>query len=66
MKLINTCLRGCLKDSSLSSLMKIVMETTDKLTDSELESIVDGTGKLEELLFCLFCLPNFICQCCLI
>ena len=41
MKLIKTRLRSSLKDSSLSHLMKIAMETTDKLTESELEAIVD-------------------------
>ncbi len=41
MKLIKTRLRSCLKDSNLSYLMKIAIETSDKLTDSELEGIVD-------------------------
>ena len=41
MKLIKTRLRSTLKDSSLSHLMKIAIETTDKLTESELEAIVD-------------------------
>ena len=63
MKLIKTRLRGCLKDSSLSSLIKIVMETTGKLTDSELKGI--WNRKLEELLFNIFCLANFIRQFCL-
>ena len=41
MKLIQTRLRSSLKDSSLSHLMKIAIETTNKLTESELEAIVD-------------------------
>lgn len=41
MKLIKTRLRSSLSDSSLSSLMKIAIETEDKLTDNNLEMIVD-------------------------
>ena len=40
-KLIKTRLRSSLSDTSLSHLMKIAIETEDKLTDSDLETIVD-------------------------
>lgn len=41
MKLIKTRLRSRLCDTSLSHLMKITIESPDKLTDSDLEDIVD-------------------------
>ena len=41
MKLIKTRLRSCLRESSLSHLMKIAIESPDKLSDSDLEDIVD-------------------------
>ena len=41
MKLIKTRLRSRLCDTSLSHLMKIAIESPDKLTDSDLEDIVD-------------------------
>ena len=41
MKLIKTRLRSHLCDTSLSHLMKIAIESPDKLTDSDLEDIVD-------------------------
>ena len=41
MKLIKTCLRSRLSDTSLSHLMKIAIESPDKLLDSDLEEIVD-------------------------
>ena len=41
MKLIKNRLRNRLTELSRSNLMKIVMETPKKLTDSDLEEIVD-------------------------
>ena len=41
MKLIKTRLRSRLSDTSLSRLMKIAIESPDKLLDSDLEEIVD-------------------------
>ena len=41
MKLIKTRLQSRLCDTSLSHLMKIAIEYPDKLTDSDLEDIVD-------------------------
>ena len=41
MKLIKTRLRSSLSDSSLSSLMKVAIETENKLTEDDLEVIVD-------------------------
>ena len=41
MKLIKTRLRSRLSDTSLSHLMKIAIESPDKLTDSDLEDIVN-------------------------
>ena len=41
MKLINNRLRNRLTELSLSYLMKIVIESPEKLTDSDLEEIVD-------------------------
>ena len=41
MKLIKTRLRSRLSDTSLSHLMKIAIESPDKLLDSDLEEIVD-------------------------
>ena len=46
-KLIKTQLRRSLSESSLSHL-KIAIETEDKLTDSDLEAIVDIWDKKEE------------------
>ena len=40
-KLIKNYLRNRLTDLSLSNLMKIVIESPEKLTDSDLEEIVD-------------------------
>ena len=39
MKLIKTRLRSSLNDKSLSNLMKIALESPDKLTDSHLEVV---------------------------
>ena len=41
MKLIKTRLRSRLSDTSLSHLMKVAIESPDKLLDSDLEEIVD-------------------------
>ena len=41
MQLIKNRLRYRLTDLSLSNLMKIVVESPEKLTDSDLEEIVD-------------------------
>ena len=41
MKLLKTRLRNCLSDSSLSHLMKIAIESPDKLSDSDTEEIVN-------------------------
>ena len=41
MKLIKTRLRSSLKDTSLSHLMKIAIESPNVLTDSDLEEIVE-------------------------
>ena len=41
MKLIKTRLRNRLGERSLSSLMKIAVESPDKLSDNNLEEIVD-------------------------
>ena len=41
MKLIKMRLRSSLKDTSLSHLMKIAIESPDKLTDSDLDEIVE-------------------------
>ena len=41
MKLIKDCFRNSLNDTSLSNLMKIVIESPEILCDSELEQIVD-------------------------
>ena len=41
MKLIKNRLRNHLSELSLSNLMKIVIESPEKLTDSDLEEIVD-------------------------
>ena len=55
MKLIKTWVRGSLIESSLSHLMKIAIETEDKLTDSDLEAIVDiRNRKGREWLFNFF------------
>ena len=50
MKMIKTQLRNRIGESSLSSLMRIVIESPEKLFDNDLESIV-GIESLEELLF---------------
>ena len=41
MKLIKTRLRSCLGGKGLSHLMKIAIESPEKLSDSDLENIVD-------------------------
>ena len=41
MKLIKNRLRNCLTELSLSNLMKIIIESPEKLTDNDLEDIVD-------------------------
>ena len=41
MKLIKIRLRSSLNDKSLSNLMKIALESPDKLTDSHLEEVVN-------------------------
>ena len=41
MKLIKNRLRNCPTELSLSNLTKIVIESPEKLTDSDLEEIVD-------------------------
>ena len=41
MKMIKTRLRSHLGEQSLSHLMKIVLESPEKLSDSDLENIVD-------------------------
>ena len=41
MKLIKTRLHSSLKDTSLSHLMKIAIESPDELTDSDLDEIVE-------------------------
>ena len=38
---LRNCLRNCLTELSLSNLIKIVNESHEKLTDSDLEEIVD-------------------------
>ena len=40
MKLIKTQLRNQIRQSSLSYVMKIAIETLDKLTDTDLEAII--------------------------
>ena len=44
MKLIKNRLRNRLTELSLSNLMKIVIESPEKLTDNDLEEIVDAGG----------------------
>ena len=39
MKLINTCLRNQLGEKSISYLMKIAIESPQKLSDNDLETI---------------------------
>ena len=53
MKLIKTRLRSSLKDTSLSHLMKIAIESPDELTDSDLDEIVEvwNRKKTEEFQF---------------
>ena len=41
MKLIKTCLRGSLNDTSLSHLMKIAIESPAELTDSHVAEFID-------------------------
>ena len=41
MKLVKNCLRNRLTELSLSNLVKIVIESLERLTDSDLEEIVD-------------------------
>ena len=41
MKLIKTRLHSCLSDTSLSHLMKVANESSNTLSDEELEQIVD-------------------------
>ena len=41
MKMIKTRLRSRLGEKSLSHLMKIVIESPEKLSDSDLENVVD-------------------------
>ena len=41
MKLIRNRLHNCVTELSLSNLIKIVIESPEKLTDSDLEEIVD-------------------------
>ena len=50
MKMIKTRLRNRIGELSLSNLMKIAIESPDTLSDSDLEEIVYGVGKTEELL----------------
>ena len=40
MKLIKNRLPNCLTELSLSKLMKIIIESPEKLTDSDLEEVV--------------------------
>ena len=48
-RLIKTRLLSCLGELSLSNLMKIAIESSDTLLDSDLEEIVYGIGKTELL-----------------
>ena len=41
MKMIKTRRRNCLGEKSLSHMMKIAIESPEKLSDSDLENIVD-------------------------
>ena len=41
MKLIKTHLRNCLSDSSVSSLMKIAIESPDILSEDDLDAMID-------------------------
>ena len=45
-KLIKNRLRNRLTELSLSNLMKIVIESSEKLTDSDLEEIVDVRNRI--------------------
>ena len=50
MKMIKSCLRNRLSEKSLSYLMKIAIESPNKLSDDDLESILSiWTRKLGEL-----------------
>ena len=48
MKLIKTKLCSSLKDTSLSHLMTIAIESPDKLTDSDLDEIVEVWNRKKE------------------
>ena len=49
MKLIKTRLRSSLNDKSLSNLMKIALESPDKLTDSHLEVVNVWNRKIRRI-----------------
>ena len=49
MKMIKTRLRNQIGELSLSNLMKIAIESPDTLSDNDVEEIVCGLGKIEEL-----------------
>ena len=49
MKMIKTRLRNRIGELSLSNLMKIAIESLDTLSDNDVEEIVCGVGKIEEL-----------------
>ena len=66
-KLINNRLRNCLTELSLSKLVKIVIESPEKLTDSDLEeSLTCGIEKVDRLLCKLSfrLLFHYICSHC--
>ena len=50
-KMIKTRLRNRIGELSLYNLMKIAMESPDTLSDNNVEEIVCGVGKTEELQF---------------
>ena len=45
MKMIKTRLRNCIGETSLSHLMKIAVESPEKLSDMDLENIVNRKNR---------------------
>ena len=54
MKLTDTCLRSNLNNKNLSNLMKIALESPFKLTDGNLEEIVDVWNRKSSSSICEF------------